>query len=807
MQKKVNNTDKFLLSTLLMHCPDILIMIRDNVIIEFNHAAEQYYGHSRHDAINKTYALLCSDSGKETLDIEQTSIETHDVKWTILKASVDNHLEYIILGQETTPIQNTVDDNLEINQIKSLVADLTLEKEKIEKDNKTLSQYLQDIISAVPGSIYWKNKEGIYLGCNEFMAKTAGLNSTADIIGKSDVQLWPEQAEKFRENDLHVMELGQHVRIEEEVILPNGKKRFFIVDKMPLRDQDGHLNGIIGNSMEVTGLKETQSALESANQAKTEFIANMSHDIRTPLTGVVGMSKMLEDSVSDSKQKSYAHMLGESGDQLLHMLNGILDVVSADNANENDMHEEPFSLRRMMQDIIELERPTTMVKGLDLIATIDEAIPPFVFSDHTKIHRILLNLLGNAIKFTTTGHVDIGAKLLKQEGDHALIQFHVKDTGIGIPYELQDKVFDRFFRVTPSYKGIYTGHGVGLHIAQSYAHLLGGDILLTSEPNVGTTFYFDLSLRISKETTATLSESSTLQPSLELPLPVLPIVEPVVNKPLPSVPMLLLVEDNAIALMILENLVTECGCKFIHAMDGLEALKLATNNHFDLIVTDLGLPGLSGMEFTQKLRLYENEHNQSPTPVIGLTAHADVAVKNECVQSGMNEAYTKPLTADVLEKIKATYLGRGDYIALMPVVTQEENVSNLGADLPDTETELFQLNTSPLLDANGALKLLNNNIKLFNATLTSIVEKELPQDLDELKKAHEQNDWTSVEHIAHRMKGGFVCCGIARLALACQYLERYHKAGHTVQLEALYQQLVDVSGKTTATIKRWLAMQ
>jgi len=136
-------------------------------------------------------------------------------------------------------------------------------------------------------------------------------------------------------------------------------------------------------------------------------------------------------------------------------------------------------------------------RRVGIVTHIDEIIPPGFISDHTKLHRILLNLVGNALKFTEKGRVSIDVNCLKQSDTNALLQFRVSDTGIGIPLEMQDKVFDRFFRVTPSYKGLYTGHGVGLHIAQSYAHLLGGEIKLTSEPGVGTTFYFDLLLKIS----------------------------------------------------------------------------------------------------------------------------------------------------------------------------------------------------------------------------------------------------------------------------------------------------------------------
>ena len=439
---------------------------------------------------------------------------------------------------------------------------------------------------------------------------------------------------------------------EEFAKLANGKIIIELTFKTPLKNEHDEIIGIIGTSLDITERKEMEKALhesqiaaEAANQAKTKFIANMSHDIRTPLTGVVGMSKLLEDNVIDPKLKQYARWLGESGDQLLKMLNGILDVVSADNASEEDIYEEAIDIRRTIQDILQLERPSILIKGIDLMTHVDETIPVCIITDSTKLHRILLNLLGNAIKFTEKGHVKLIIQHLATHDDTATLRFEVSDTGIGIPQNLLDKVFDRFFRVTPSYNGTYTGHGVGLHIAQSYAHLLGSEIKLISKPNIGTTFSFDLSLQIgdehqlmkTKSLSHTVNRSKTCE-STE------------------NVPHLLLVEDNSIALLMLENLVTKAGCHFTTATNGETALNLAKAHRFDLIITDLGLPVLSGIEFTTQLRAFEAASNRPAVPIIGLTAHAEEKIKQNCKQMGMNEALTKPMTLDMLNIITSTYL-------------------------------------------------------------------------------------------------------------------------------------------------------
>ena len=683
-------------------------------------------------------------------------------------------------------------------------------KKYFDRQKQSAQNQLERISSCVPGNFYWKNIDGKYLGCNHTLLKTLGLHSIDEIVGKTDHDLWPEQEKTLKENDHHVIMNKETIFMEETVSVPGKNDMCFTVIKMPLLDDDGDVIGILGNSLDITELKNTEAALkvakeaaEAANHAKTEFIANMSHDIRTPLTGVVGMSKMIEDNVNDPNLKNYAHWLGESGDQLLNMLNGILDVVSADNANENDVYEEPFDVRHTIQDILQLERPSTLIKDIDLITHVDESIPACIISDSTKLHRILLNLLGNAIKFTDVGHVKLDVKLLATNEKYVTLRFQVSDTGIGIPFKVQDKVFDRFFRVTPSYKGIYTGHGVGLHIAQSYAKLLGSDIKLTSEPNVGTTFSFDLSLKIGDIAQLT-KITNTTQKLLVKPKSV--ALAPKIRELPKNAPHLLLVEDNAIALLMLESLVTQAGCRFTPATNGETALELAKKHDFDLIITDLGLPALSGTGFSAQLRAFETDQHKLFVPIIGLTAHAEEKIKLDCKQAGINETLTKPMTLDILNTIKSTYLRPTVSSDLNACTTEKpENIPLFGIDLPNTTAELFALDSFALLDSDNAIVGMSGNAALFNTILLSVVNEHMPKDKALLKSHHANGDWEAIEKLAHYLKGGAVYYGADRFVHACQYLERYRKAGHSALLEPLYQQLIRLMDETTDAMKSWLS--
>ena len=590
--------------------------------------------------------------------------------------------------------------------------------------------------------------------------------------------------------------LGEQARYCEHyrIIRPDGEVRWIMDNGFPLINEQGDCFGVTGIAIDVSQQKKQEETLriakdaaEAANQAKTAFIANMSHDIRTPLTGVVGMSRLLEDTLLDPKQKQYARWLGESGNQLLYMLNGILDVVSADHAREEDIRESTFDVRQIMADIVRLERPSTLLKGLDLISHVDENVPHHLISDVTKINQILLNLLGNAIKFTNAGHVGLHITWLRETDDDVRLQFRVTDTGMGIALKFQSNVFERFFRVTPSYKGTYTGHGMGLHIAQSYANLLGSEIHLTSEVGVGSTFYFDVTFKKGAPLPAAYPEETSC------------VNVPIKNRP-QNPPHLLLIEDNVIALHVLENLVTQAGCRFTSALDGESAFKLAKRERFNAIIADLGLPGMSGIDFTMKLRAYEFKKNLKAVPIIGLTAHTQGRIKDDCLKAGMMDACSKPINLVTLERIKTRFCPP---TALEQVPGMQTD--RLGFDLPNTEPELFQLHAFDVLNTKSALMSMGDDEALLKTILTSVMLQEMPNDMMELEHAHTAKDWYEIEKLAHRMKGGLVYCGTIKLVRACQYLERYHKAGHTRLLEALYHQLRQVAGETMRAIQYWLS--
>lgn len=674
------------------------------------------------------------------------------------------------------------DKDKEIAELKYLI------KKKSEDYHGALEKkinYYENILALMPGHVYWLDRNNVYLGCNNTQAKQAGLSSRQEILGKKNTDLpWSqEQAIELDKLNLQVMETGVADAKIEYAMMANGEGVYFS-QKVPLRDDQNEIIGLLGISIDITELKNTEAALtiakehaEAANRAKIEFIANMSHDIRTPLSGVIGMSRLLEDRLAQPEHKQFAHWINQSGEQLLSLLNSILDVVSAESVSDCDIKDETFDLRQCIDDIVQLERPTTFLKNIGLNVEIDELAPKYIVTDRAKLHRVLLNLLGNAIKFTESGYITIDIKLVDFNADKTYLQFQVIDTGIGIPFEHQDKVFDRFFRANSSYEGVYTGHGVGLHIAQSYVALLGGELKFSSQPGMGTTFYFDLPVSVVNVETSepTSGIFNTLNNHVYV----------TANG---TTPHLLLVEDNAIALRMVELIAAQAGCRYTSAVNAEDALQLARSIDFDLIITDIGLPGFSGYELTQRIREWETTLHKQVTPIVGLTAHAHA--KNQCLESGMNDVFCKPLNLHIMESMLLKYIDG---------LLTDDLPKNSGHGLPNSDSQLFDLEQFPLLDIDHAVQRIGNKTVLLEM-LHLMATQEIPKDERELQDAYAAADWDAIEKLTHKMKGGAVYCGTFKMQYACQYLERYHKSGQTALLKKLYNQLIQVLNETKNAI-------
>lgn len=751
---------------------------------------------SEHDEV-----LGINESAEKVWNIKKDELLGHKLSYSLIPSQLEEDSlysalidvkEYAHVGLIIKAASSPLSDNHNWDVIRRYLPLSPIQNN--ETMHYDIYRYMENIIAEIPISVYWMNTEYIYLGCSDDMAKLLRLNSRHDIVGKTYQDLYDEQsAAHYKKADEEVMQKGVSLSLEEPLYQPDGTKEIYLSKKVPLKNTQGMIIGMLGISVNITerinmehALEQAKKQAEAANAAKTEFIANMSHDIRTPLTGVIGLSEILEQTLSDAHDREKAHMLHDSGEELLHMLNDILDDVRADNLQETDVNITSFDVHKCLYDLIRLESPATTVKQLALQAIIAPNVPRYIKSDHNKIHRILLNLTGNAIKFTQSGCITLSIDCLHRDKDKIHLKFSVADTGIGIPESVQAHVFNRFFKVSSSYKGIYRGHGLGLHIAQTYVELLGGHITLTSKESVGSTFHFDLECLLGNIPDKIMEHNNTQ------------ILLPDSYKPCH----LLLVEDNFIALKSLELLLTQKNYTFASASTGEEAWELLKNDAFDLMITDIGLPGMSGTELTKRVRNREKKQNKPYLPIVGLTGHARETALIKCTESGMDDVLSKPASVDRMHSCIQQLIQK-EINDKKEIVDSVPKQSLLGLDLPDTEDALFELEQFPVFDEEYALTQCPDR-SLLITLIESYLSESMQQDITQLKNAHEQKNWQQIEKIAHKIKGGMIYIGTQKMRFACQYFERYYKAGHHTLFEPLYQQIIHVNDETCSFLHYWL---
>ncbi len=258
-----------------------------------------------------------------------------------------------------------------------------------------------------------------------------------------------------------------------------------------------------------------------------------------------------------------------------------------------------------------------------------------------------------------------------------------------------------------------------------------------------------------------------------------------------SSPLILLVEDNIIALRLVETIVAQAGCRHISATDGEQALELAKTVAFGLIITDIGLPGLSGTELTSHIREWEKSVNKRPIPIIGLTAHTLHESESKCLQAGMDKVLSKPIYLDEMQELVYQFIKKN---AVNPV-TDEDSLT--------TKAELYALEEIPLFDYAEGMKNIGD-ASILKDLLMLMINKAIPDDMASIKKAYKNQDWHQVEDLSHKMKSGALYCGTKRMQYACQYLERYLQSGNLVLLEKLYLQLIVAITDTKLFVEKWL---
>jgi len=543
-----------------------------------------------------------------------------------------------------------------LESLKKRVAELERDKAAYQKEEGFLRdtfKILNAVIEGAQDAIFVKDLQGCYLLINTAGAKML-QKTPQEMFGKDDTSFFPlKEAQTMMKLDAQVMRQGETYACEESVNFGE-KQRILFTTRLPYRDEQGVIIGLIAIAQDITerkraeaelrhteALRRAKEAAEMASRAKGEFLANMSHEIRTPLNAVVGFSELINDTPLNELQKDYAETIGESAKLLLALINDILDLSKIE-ARQIQLEEIDFNLRELVEGVLKISSKGVKDSCVELYSNFDEGAGGSFKGDPTRIRQILLNLVNNAVKFTQEGEVGVSVALdrassRKRSDDTRWLRFTVKDTGIGIPKEKREAIFNAFTQVDASTTRKYGGTGLGLAITKVLVEMMEGTIWVESEPLKGSQFHFTLKLK--DAAAAALGDREKDDSIIKRP-----IGDPLSCKGLK----ILVAEDNAVNRKLIQILLSNLGCEVDLVSNGQEAVEKVREGDYNLILMDLQMPVMGGIEATRIIRT----EISAELPIIALSGAVMKDDQEKALTSHMSDYLAKPIdTSKLKEKI------------------------------------------------------------------------------------------------------------------------------------------------------------
>jgi len=830
------------------------------------------------------------------------------------------------------------DEHGEIQGIQLLFWDITAKREaELHRDRER--QLLQTLLDNMPDSIYFKDKDSRFIRISGGMAAKFRIASAEAAIGLTDADIFtPEHAMMARNDEQEIMRTGKPLvsRVERET-WPDRPDTWCSSTKLPLRDSNGSVIGTFGISRDVTDLKQTEEELakardaaDSANRAKSDFLANMSHEIRTPMNAIIGMSELLSRTALNRDQRDYLEMVREAADSLLRLLNDILDFSKIE-ASKLELERIPFSLRECIGKTGQTLSLRAAEQGLELACRVAPDIPDRLIGDPGRLRQILMNLIGNAIKFTNEGEVFVdvvrdpeAATEIESQEQVICLRFSVRDTGIGIPAEKQASVLDAFTQADSSTTRRFGGTGLGLTISLQLTQLMGGKLWLESEVGVGTTFYFSIRACVAPsqciEKTGALSnlcglsvlivddnatnrrilqemllswdlkpflvasahdaaielvraaDASTpygiaildcMMPEIDgfglaewirerfdkhhLKLIILSsaarvgdsercerlgiaryLTKPVIESelldavlqvmlgghgqgfvPEPSSnahcrPLkILLAEDGLANKIVAKGLLEAGGHQVVVASDGRETVDCWEASDFDLILMDMHMPEMDGLQATQEIRRREAMRGLGRIPIVAITAAAMAEDARHCREAGMDGFLAKPLQPALLYETLAKFadLATNSFVEVVSQTNAAPPVTRIVNGVADrTRSAEKAIASGDILNLEEAMKRIPGGEKGVKR-LRDVFNMECDQLLKAIRAAIDRGDCAEVHRASHTIKGSAKLFSATRVSTVAFEIEQRSKACDLDESRRLFPILESEIGELRAALE------
>ena len=836
------------------------------------------------------------------------------------RCPIDRHNEIGVLAQslnrmaeELQQSYTTLEQRVERRAAQLIVANrkLTHEAEVRRATERALDQerfLLLTLLETLPDNIYFKDRQSRFIRIGRAMAQRFGLSNPAEAIDRTDKDFFTQpHAEQARRDEEALMQSGEPIlELEEQETWPDGHITWVASTKMPLRNEKGEIVGTFGISRDITqrrqaelALVEAKEAADAANRAKSEFVANMSHEIRTPLNGIIGMTELALDTDLTAEQRDYLETVAQSAEALLLIVNDILDFSKIE-AGKLELEVMEFQLHDTLDNTLHTLALRAHKKGLELAYDVASDVPSCLIGDPARFRQIITNLVGNSIKFTHQGEVVVRVRVQQLRDDKVQLLVEVSDTGIGIPQDKQQAIFDAFTQADASTTRKFGGTGLGLTISAYLVQRMNGEIWVESEEGTGTAFFFTAefgwklerspepppvslhrlrntrvlivddnhtnlrilhemleswgmlptSLSSSREALETLERacresdpypvlltdhhmpemdgfelvaSLRAQPALQDTIVLMltsgmkpedaerakslgiavHLLKPVRQSrllryleaalggenidrseefasavPTRHLPPLhvLVAEDGLVNQKLVRELLRRLGHRVTIVTNGQDAVETYLAEPIDIVLMDVQMPGMDGIEATVQIRRHEEESGRHVS-IVAMTAHAMKGDRERCLEAGMDEYVSKPLRANQLLEAMTTALSRGA-------------ITHRLAGEPGLAPPMAPAATATV-DWADALVAVNGD----RETLQSVVEahlEEAPKLLAQMQLAMPQQDASGLQRASHTLKSSLRFFGAVEAAELAWKLELQAKEGSFDNVPAMITQLTQL---------------